>query len=93
MLWKTLSLCICVCVRVRVRVHVCVCVCVWKPRRAVRRHTRVYGTSNTAALRIHSDELKNRIRIIVTPHFVVSNGNGVITGETVISLITRYWKQ
>ncbi len=74
------------CVRVRVRVRVCVCV--RKPRRAVRRHTRVYGTSNTAALRIHSDELKNRIRIIVTPHFVVSNGNGVITGETVISLIT-----
>ncbi len=25
--------------------------------------------------------------IIVTPHFVVSNGNGVVTGETVISLI------
>ncbi len=85
MLWKTLSLCICVCVRVRV--------CDRKPRRAVRRHTRVYGTSNTAALRIHSDELKNRIRKIVTPHFVVSNGNGVVTGETVISLITRYWKQ
>ncbi len=79
-----LYLCVCVCV--------CVCVCarVRKPRRAVRRHTRVYGTSNTAALRIHSDELKNRIRIIVTPHFVVSNGKGVITGETVISLITRY---
>ncbi len=56
----------------------------------MRRHTRVYGTSNTATLRIHSDELKNRIRIIVTPHFVVSNGNGVVTGETVISLITRY---
>ncbi len=28
--------------------------------------------------------------IIVTPHFIVSNGNGVVTGETVISLITRY---
>ncbi len=78
---------------INVNVRVCVCVCVRKPRRAVRRHTRVYGTSNTAALRIHSDELKNRIRIIVTPHFVVSNGNGVVTGETVISLITRYWKQ
>ncbi len=24
-------------------------------------HTRVYGTSNTGALRIHSDELKNRL--------------------------------
>ncbi len=85
-----LYLCVCVCVCVRACVRACVCVCVRKPRRAVRRHTRVYGTSNTAALRIHSDELKNRIRIIVTPHFVVSNGNGVITGETVISLITRY---
>ncbi len=72
-----LCVCVCVCVRVRVRVRVCV----RKPRRAVRRHTRVYGTSNTATLRIHSDELKNRIRIIVTPHFVVSNGNGVITGK------------
>ncbi len=30
--------------------------------------------------------------IIVTPHFIVSNGNGVVMGETVISLITRYWK-
>ncbi len=29
--------------------------------------------------------------MIVTPHFIV--GNGVVTGETVISLITRYWKQ
>ncbi len=28
--------------------------------------------------------------IIVTPHFIVSNSNGVVTGETVISLITRY---
>ncbi len=26
-------------------------------------------------------------------HFIVSNGNGVVMGETVISLITRYWKQ
>ncbi len=31
--------------------------------------------------------------IIVTPHFIVSSGNGVVTGETVISLITRYWKK
>ncbi len=55
-------------------------------------HTRVYGTPNTATLRIDSDELKNKmiIFIIVTPHFIVSNGNGVVTGETVISLITRY---
>ncbi len=80
----------CVCVCACACACVCVCVCVRKPRRAVRRHTRVYGTSNTATLLIHSDELKNRIRIIVTPHFVVSNGNGVITEETVISLITRY---
>ncbi len=29
--------------------------------------------------------------IIVTLHFIVSNGNGVVTGETVISLITHYW--
>ncbi len=28
--------------------------------------------------------------IIVTPHFIVSNGNGVVTGDTVIGLITRY---
>ncbi len=28
--------------------------------------------------------------IIVRPHFIVTNGNGVVTGETVISLITRY---
>ncbi len=25
--------------------------------------------------------------IIVTPHFIVSNGNSVVTGKTVISLI------
>ncbi len=25
-------------------------------------HTRVHGTSNTATLRIHSDELKNKIK-------------------------------
>lgn len=31
--------------------------------------------------------------IIVTPHFIVSNGNGVVTGETVIRLITRYCKR
>ncbi len=75
----------------RARAHVCVC----ETKKASRElHTRVYGTSNTATLRIHSDELKNKIlitlKIIVTPHFIVSNGNGVVTGETVISLITRY---
>ncbi len=59
--------------------YLCVCVCVWvrKLRRAVRLHTRVYGTSNKATY----------------THFIVSNGNGVVTGETVIRLITRYWKQ
>ncbi len=31
--------------------------------------------------------------IIVTLHFIVSNDNGVVAGETVISLITRYWKK
>ncbi len=31
--------------------------------------------------------------IIVTPQFIVSIDNGVVTGETVISLITRYWKK
>ena len=31
--------------------------------------------------------------IIVTAYFIVSNGNGVVTEETVISLITRYWKK
>ncbi len=31
--------------------------------------------------------------IIVTLHFIVSNGNDVVNGETVIRLITRYWKK
>ncbi len=43
-------MCVCVCVCVCVSVSVCV-------------HTRVYGTSNTATLRIHSDELKNKMII------------------------------
>ncbi len=59
MLWKTLSLCIFlyaarVCVRVRDKATA---------SRAL--HTRVYGTSNRATLRIHSDELKNKMIIIV----------------------------
>ncbi len=46
--------------RARVCVCVCVCVCVWDKDTASRAlHTTVYGTSNTATLRIHSDELKN----------------------------------
>ncbi len=28
--------------------------------------------------------------IIVTPHFILSNGNGVVARERVIRLITRY---
>ncbi len=74
MLCKTLSLCIslcvCVCVFVCVRVCerecvvVCVCVCVRDKATASRAlHTRVYGTSNTATLRIHSDGLKNKMII------------------------------
>ncbi len=47
------------------RARVCVCLCETKRRRDVRLHTRVYGTSNTATLRIHSDELKNKILIIL----------------------------
>ncbi len=42
----------------------CVCVCVRDKATASRaRHTRVYGTSNTATLLIHSDELKNKMII------------------------------
>ncbi len=49
-------MCGCVCV--------CVCVCVRDKATASRAlHTRVYGTSNTATLRIHSDELKNKMII------------------------------
>ncbi len=53
--------------RARVCVRVCVCVCEreTKLRRAVRLNTRIYGTSNTATLRIHSDELKNKMIIIL----------------------------
>ncbi len=47
------------------RARVCVCVRETKLRRAMRIHTRVYGSSNTAILRIHSDELKNKILIIL----------------------------
>ncbi len=37
------------------------CVCEKDKATASRAlHTRVYGTSNTATLRIHSDELKNK---------------------------------
>ncbi len=57
-------LCVCVCV------CVCVCACVCERERdkatASRAlHTRVYGTSNTATLRIHSDEPENKILIIL----------------------------
>ncbi len=62
--------CVCLCVRVCERecvvvcVCVCVCVCVRDKATASRAlHTRVYGTSNTATLRIHSDELKNKMII------------------------------
>ncbi len=52
------ALCVCVCVFV--------CVCERDKATASRvLHTRVYGTSNTATLRIHSDELKNKIIIIL----------------------------
>ncbi len=60
--------CVCVCVRVRVRERECVVVCVRDKATASRAlHTRVYGrpTSNTATLRIHSDELKNKMIIIL----------------------------
>ncbi len=60
----------------RALVCVCVCVCVCERERERERerdkatasralHTRVYGTSNTATLRIHSDELKNKMIIIL----------------------------
>ncbi len=51
-------------VRACVRVRVCVCVCVCERDKATASralHTTVYGTSNTATLRIHSDELKNKM--------------------------------
>ncbi len=45
---------------------VCVCVCVRdKATASSASHYRVYGTSNTATLRIHSDELKNKMIIIL----------------------------
>ncbi|MGL6080994.1 MAG: hypothetical protein ACRC4N_00525 [Gammaproteobacteria bacterium] len=47
--------CLCVCV--------CVCVCD-KATASCALHTRVYGTSNTATLLIHSDELKNKMIIL-----------------------------
>ncbi len=47
MLCKTLLLCL------------FLCMCETKQQRVMRLHTRVYGTPNTGALRIHSDELKN----------------------------------
>ncbi len=49
-------------------VYVCVCVCERESDKATASralHTRVYGTSNTATLRIHSDELKNKMIIIL----------------------------
>ncbi len=45
-----------------------VCVCVFERDKATASpalHTTVYGTSNTATLRIHSDELKNKMVIIL----------------------------
>ncbi len=42
------------------------CVCVWDKATVSRAlHTTVYGTSNTATLLIHSDELKNKMIIIL----------------------------
>ncbi len=60
----------CVCERVSVcvceRVRVCVCVRERDKATASRElHTRVYGTSNTATLRIHLGELKNKMIIIL----------------------------
>ncbi len=46
----------------RARARVCVCVRD-KATASPALHTRVYGTSNTATLRIHSVELKNKILI------------------------------
>ncbi len=45
-----------------------VCVCERERDKATASralHTRVYGTSNTATLRIHSDELKNKMIIVL----------------------------
>ncbi len=50
------------------RARVCVCESVRERDKATAScalHTRVYGTSNTATLRIHSDELKNKMIIIL----------------------------
>ncbi len=67
-----MSACVCVCVSVCVCVCMCVCVCVCvcvrerdKATASRALHTRVDGTSNTATLRIHSDELKNKMIIIL----------------------------
>ncbi len=57
----------------RVSVCVCVCVCVCgvcererdKATASRALHTTVHGTSNTATLLIHSDELKNKMIIIL----------------------------
>ncbi len=70
MLWKTLLLCIFLCARARARV--CVCVCVWetKRRRNVRLHTRVYGTSNAATLRI---QMSHNIQKWNTAHSIQIN--------------------
>ncbi len=64
--------CVCVCVwerETKLRRALCVCVCEWERERqsyaSPALHTRVYGTSNTATLRIHSDELKNKMIIIL----------------------------
>ncbi len=69
-LYPCVCVCVCVCVGgwVCVWVWVCVCVCVGgcvyvcererdKATASRALHTRVYGSSNTATLRIHSDEL------------------------------------
>ncbi len=51
--------------RAHARLCVCVCVCERDKATASRAlHTRVYGTSNTATLRIESDELKNKMIIL-----------------------------
>ncbi len=48
------------------RMCVCVCVCERDKATASRAlHTRVYGTSNTTTMCIHSDELKNKMIIIL----------------------------
>ncbi len=48
-------------------------VCETKQRRVVRLHTRLYGTSNTATLRIHSDEPKNLILIKINSNNIIIN--------------------